>query len=85
MGSADWMIRNLDKRIEVLVPILDTAIHSELVEVMRIQFADNVKARLIDSSDTNQKIPAEGKKSIRSQFALYDLFKTKLKDQIKSA
>jgi polyphosphate kinase len=82
IGSADWMVRNLDKRIEVLVPILDTDVHDELVKVMRIQFADNVKARLIDNDDSNQKVPVgPGEKSIRSQYALYDFLKAKIRNQ----
>jgi polyphosphate kinase len=76
------MVRNLDKRIEVLVPILDTDVHDELVKVMRIQFADNVKARLIDNDDSNQKVPVgPGEKSIRSQYALYDFLKAKIRNQ----
>ena len=82
MGSADWMVRNLDKRIEVLVPILDSDIRTELVRVMYLQFSDNVKARLIDRDDSNSKVPLlPGDKSVRSQFMLYELLKSRARNQ----
>ncbi|MDC6351457.1 polyphosphate kinase 1 [Zeaxanthinibacter sp. PT1] len=79
MGSADWMTRNLDKRIEVLTPILDPDIFKELKQVLDIQLADNVKARIIDVEDSNAfvaKSPAE--KDIRSQYKIYEFLKSKL-------
>jgi len=79
IGSADWMTRNLDKRIEVLTPILDTTIFNELKEILEMQLADNVKARVLDASDSNAKVPLEeGAVAIRSQYAIYDYLKQKL-------
>nr|WP_299345470.1 polyphosphate kinase 1 [Allomuricauda sp.] len=79
MGSADWMTRNLDHRIEVLVPILDEDVFSELKDILQIQLNDNVKARILDATDTNRKVVREPKeKSVRSQYAIYDYLKTKL-------
>jgi polyphosphate kinase len=79
MGSADWMTRNLDRRIEVLVPILDPDLFRELREILMIQFQDNVKARTVDASDSNTRVPrSEGELPIRSQYALY----TYLKEQV---
>lgn len=76
LGSADWMVRNLDKRIEVLVPILDPDVFKELQEVLQIQFMDTEKARIIDPEDSNRlRKNTGGKSGIRSQFALYELFK----------
>lgn len=45
MGSADWMPRNLDKRVEILFPIEDETLKAEIIRIMDIQLADNVKAR----------------------------------------
>ncbi len=79
MGSADWMTRNLDRRIEVLVPILDKSVFTELKDILEIQLNDNVKARLIDADDTNKQVTTpQGKPEIRSQYAIYDYLREKL-------
>jgi polyphosphate kinase len=54
ISSADWMPRNLDRRIEVACPIYSAEIRSELKELLRIQLRDNTKARILDSELTNQ-------------------------------
>jgi polyphosphate kinase len=51
--SADWMQRNLDKRIEVSTVVLDDDIKRELREVFEIQWLDNVKARIVDQHQRN--------------------------------
>ncbi len=71
IGSADWMTRNLDKRIEVLTPIVDKEIFSELKAILQIQFNDNVKARYINASASNEYVLNDEAK-IRSQYAIYD-------------
>jgi polyphosphate kinase len=45
ISSADWMVRNMDHRIEATCPVLDMGIRSELKEILQIQLSDNVKAR----------------------------------------
>ncbi len=81
IGSADWMTRNLDRRIEVLTPILDTDIFNELRDILKLQLSDNAKARIIDTHDTNQKMPSKPEESyIRSQYAIYDYLKGKLNE-----
>ena len=45
MASADWMRRNLLKRLEIMFPVLDGNFKKRLIEVMNVYFADNVKAR----------------------------------------
>jgi polyphosphate kinase len=78
MGSADWMTRNLDKRIEVITPIVEKEIFSELKDILEIQFADNVKARVIDKDANNTYIaPETDEKRIRSQYAIYNYLKEK--------
>ena len=54
ISSADWMPRNLDRRIEVACPILSPEIRSELKELLRIQLRDNTKARILDSELSNR-------------------------------
>ena len=78
IGSADWMTRNLDKRIEVLVPILDAAVFKELKDILNIQLADNVKARILDASDSNAKVSMpKDAVPVRSQYAIYEYLKSK--------
>ncbi|PRX54804.1 polyphosphate kinase 1 [Flagellimonas meridianipacifica] len=81
IGSADWMTRNLDRRIEVLTPILDDDVFRELKDILLIQLSDNVKARVLDSDDTNQKVEKQqGEEDIRSQYAIYEFLKAKLNE-----
>jgi polyphosphate kinase len=53
ISSADWMPRNLDRRIEVACPIYSPEIKMELKELLRIQLRDNTKARILDNELTN--------------------------------
>ncbi|HLU81046.1 MAG TPA: hypothetical protein VK010_03150, partial [Flavobacteriaceae bacterium] len=78
MGSADWMNRNLDRRIEVLTPIYDKDIAAELKDILHLQLNDNVKARIQDAEETNQYVRG-GKKKIRSQYAIYEYLRKKHK------
>lgn len=47
MGSADWMPRNLDKRVEILFPVEDPDLKKEIVHILHTQLADNTKAHLL--------------------------------------
>lgn len=53
-GSADWMKRNLSRRIEVIFPIYNKKIKQEILDLINIQLNDNVKARIIDKNDKNE-------------------------------
>ena len=70
MGSADWMPRNLDRRIEVLAPILDASIFRELNDLLEIQLNDTFKARIIDMNETNTYVNASNsmQPALRSQY-----------------
>lgn len=76
ISSADWMIRNLDYRVEVAVPIWDNALKNELKHVLKTKLSDNVKARLLDDELSNQYVPSVGKR-VHSQRAIYDYLKRK--------
>ncbi len=77
-GSADWMTRNLDRRIEVIAPVYDEDIAAEFKDILDIQLKDNVKARVQDASEKNEFVKrAPGEKKIRSQQEIYNYLKRK--------
>src|SRR4029079_4314728 len=67
ISSADWMVRNLDHRVEATCPITDDAIKKELKNILNIQLSDNVKARWLNNELSNEYVSFKGKKKIRSQ------------------
>jgi polyphosphate kinase len=71
IGSADLMGRNLDRRIEVTVPILDENLKKELIDILDIQLSDNVKARIIDNKFRNEYKTNNAKK-VRTQIDTYN-------------
>ncbi len=82
IGSADLMTRNLDYRVEVLAPVLDGGICQQLLEVMEIQWSDNVKARILDTNLRNAYRPrADGESYWRSQKVQYAYFERFLEQQ----
>ncbi len=77
-GSADWMNRNLDRRIEVISPVLDEDVKKEFKDILDIQLNDNVKARIQDAEESNKYVQKKkGEKSIRSQYEIYNYLKEK--------
>jgi len=56
IGSADWMTRNLDHRIEVITPILDPDIFQKIRHTIQLQLDDNVKARILDANQDNKYV-----------------------------
>jgi polyphosphate kinase len=71
MGSADWMTRNLDHRIEVVTPILDVKVFQKLKMTLQIQLEDQVKARKIGRSQKNSYINIEKAANQSSQHEIY--------------
>ncbi|NJC24773.1 polyphosphate kinase 1 [Neolewinella antarctica] len=78
MGSADWMDRNLHRRVEVVTPIQDPLIRLELRRIMDLQWSDNQKSRIISEERLNQyrEVP-EGGSVFRAQSDIYEFFKRK--------
>ncbi|MFT5512537.1 MAG: polyphosphate kinase [Bacteroidia bacterium] len=76
ISSADWMTRNLDRRIEVATPIYDKEIQNELIDFITIQLNDNMKARVFDESMKNEYVHKGGKKR-RSQWDFYTYLEKK--------
>ena len=72
MGSADWMSRNIMRRIEVIFPIYDVRLKAEVMEILRIQLMDNVKASHLNKLLENVPVtPKEGDRLVRSQIEIY--------------
>ncbi|MGN0353609.1 MAG: RNA degradosome polyphosphate kinase, partial [Muricoprocola sp.] len=67
MGSADWMPRNLDKRVEILFPIEDEALKEEVGHILQIQLEDNVKAHILQPDGTYEKVDKRGKTLLCAQ------------------
>lgn len=81
LSSADWMERNIDKRIEVTTPILDKDIQKDLKFIFEAGLKDNQKARIVDAQQKNKKVKAEDEKPFNSQNEIYDYFCAKLKNK----
>ena len=67
MGSADWMPRNLDRRVEIVFPVEDEGIKDEIKHVLDLEFRDNVKAHILKPSGLYEKQDKRGKTLINSQ------------------
>ena len=79
ISSADWMTRNIDNRVEVSCPIYDESIKNEIIETFNICWSDNVKARQIDGSKSNNYRVNDNEK-VRSQVATYNYYLKKLQE-----
>ncbi|MGZ8538111.1 MAG: polyphosphate kinase 1 [Flavisolibacter sp.] len=77
ISSADWMIRNLDHRVEASCPILDESIKKELIDITNIQMRDNVKSRWLNNELTNAYVQADGIPT-RSQVETYHYLHNKI-------
>lgn len=71
LGSADWMNRNIYRRIEVCFPVYDPEIKGQLQKLFELQWSDNVQAVWIDRDLTNQRVQ-DDKAPVRSQEAIYN-------------
>jgi len=76
VASADWMKRNLSRRIEVGFPIYNAQIKKQLQDIIDIQWNDNVKARVIDINQENKYRKTGNKKLIQSQVQVYNYLKS---------
>lgn len=69
MGSADWMPRNLDKRVEILFPVEDTGLKQEVKEILDAQLSDTIKAHILKPNGSYEKVDKRGKIKLNSQEA----------------
>jgi len=76
MGSADWMNRNIYRRIEVCFPIYAQQLKEELMEIISLQWNDTAQAVMIDQNLNNTK-PAQSDPALRSQKQIYNFLSKK--------
>lgn len=75
IGSADWMPRNLDNRVEVITPVYDPEVKEEMKRIVDFGLRDTLQARIVDGEGKNLfKQPDEGGQPFRSQEALYEYY-----------
>ncbi len=84
LSSADWMTRNLSYRIETAFPIYDVVLRKRIVDLMEIQWSDNVKSRTLDAKMKNTYRRTSQDLAIRSQVESYYYIK-RLEDQAQVA
>jgi polyphosphate kinase len=78
LGSADWMERNLYRRVEVVFPVYNPKLKKQIMACIKLQLEDNVKATYIQIDSTNQRLPL-GIPEIRAQVDFYEWLKKKVK------
>lgn len=67
MGSADWMPRNLDKRVEITFPVEDPELKKQIKEILKIQLSDTLKAHIMQPDGSYEKQDLRGKRRLDSQ------------------
>ncbi len=67
MGSADWMPRNLDKRVEIVFPVEDEKLKEAVFHILEVELEDNVKAHILQPDGTYEKVDKRGKVLVNSQ------------------
>lgn len=71
ISSADWMPRNLDRRVELLVPVEDPRCRDRLIHILNVYFSDTVKARKLTPTGMYRR-PKQSAEALRAQQVLYD-------------
>jgi polyphosphate kinase len=77
LSSADWMVRNLSYRVEAAFPIYDLNVRRQIMDMLNIQWSDNVKARILDAKMKNEYQKDGQELAIQSQVETYYYFKRK--------
>ena len=84
ISSADWMLRNIEHRIEATCPVTDESLKQELIDLLNIQLSGNVKARILDNEQSNQYKKRDGGKRVRAQVETYHYLYKKTLTQIET-
>ncbi len=84
-GSADWMPRNLERRVEILFPVERQELKEELLHILKNQLKDTVKAHILQPSGDYEKIDKRGKEVFNSQDAFCAWAAEKLQENQESS
>lgn len=77
MGSADWMPRNLDRRVEIIFPVRDDQLKARVSHILETHLADNTNARMMMPDGSYHNVSRRGKKPFSSQLEFYNEAKTR--------
>lgn len=77
ISSADWMIRNIEHRVEATCPIKNEDLKQELIDILNIQLKDNTKARILNNELDNEYVKRKNKEEVRSQEEIYNYLANK--------
>lgn len=67
MGSADWMPRNLERRVEILFPIEEEALKQKAIHILDCQLRDTVKSHILNENGVYEKVDRRGKEAFCAQ------------------
>ena len=67
MGSADWMPRNLDRRVEIIFPVENDTLKKKVMHILKVELEDNTKANVLHKDGKYEKIDKRGKVLVNSQ------------------
>ena len=74
LASADWMKRNLVRRVEVAFPIEDEHLKQEILDIVELQLNDDTKARILDAKLKNKRVPSKKEQPARAQLDTYKYY-----------
>ena len=77
LASADWMTRNLSRRVEVGFPVLEKSQKNEIKKLIKLQLQDNVKARSLNKTQSNPYKKSTAKTKVRAQYDFYHFLEKK--------
>lgn len=77
ISSADWMIRNIEHRVEATCPIKNEELKQELIDILNIQLKDNTKARILNNELNNEYVKKKNNEEVRSQEEIYNYLANK--------
>ena len=83
-GSADWMPRNLERRVEILFPIEDNRLKEKIMHILELELADTKKAHIMQKDGTYCKAEKRGRKMVSSQDEFCKEVKTEAKRESQS-
>ncbi len=83
LGSADWMPRNLDKRVEIMFPVEDEELKERICDVLKVQLEDNVKAHILLPDGTYEKPDRRGRIQRNSQEEFCEEAKLAVNNELK--